>query len=318
MTTLEPFTLDVAAARRVYDEQRWMHVPGGVSADLMAALTVQVADLIGSSAHEVEGWRYPDKKEQYLWDLPAGLSVERLCRAVAECTGMDPDRTVLSERHLKVYSAVAPELPAPHKDRSASQVTVGIGVDIPADSLLALWPEGDDTYNPYPSAAEWRNTRHPDELPELVTAENDPLMVDLRRGDVVMFAGACFYHERHRPASTSVLYLKFNDIGLDPLGEDPRTVAAEVRSAELEAVGIDRTHTATVSPRLIGLRADEFFPTLGSTISARTFDSEHGIRLTDAEGDLLRALAADGPTTVAPLDPEPLESLVSKGLVLIS
>lgn len=322
ITKLEPFAFDAEAVRRTYDEQRWVHVSGGVSDALMAALTVQVAELIGSTDHEVEGWRYPDKKEQYLWEFPEGLSVERLCRAVAECTGLDPDRTVLSERHLKVYSAIAPELPAPHKDRSASAVTVGIGVDIPADSLLALWAEGDVTYNPYPSAAEWRNTRHADELPELVTAAHEPVMVDLRRGDVVMFAGACFYHERHRPASTSVLYLKFNDLGIDPLGEDPRTIAAEARSAQIESGQIesgrfDGSSVAFVSPRLIGLRTDELFPGLGSIVTARTFDAEHGIRLTDAEADALRALAAAGPTAVAAIDAESLAPLVRKGLVLL-
>jgi hypothetical protein len=317
MTTLEPFALDVPAARRTFESQQWLHGPGGVSDELMTAVTEQVARLIGSSEHEVADWRYPDKKEQYLWELPEGLSIERLCRAVAECTGMDPERTVLAERHLKVYSATAPATPAPHKDRSASMVTVGIGVDIPDDSRLVLWPDSDISYNPYPSAAEWRNTRHADELPEVVTGGLDPIEVDLRRGDVVMFAGARFYHERLRPASTSVLYLKFNDLGIDPLGEDPRTVAAEQRSAEVEAAGIGASTGVSVSPRLIGLRTDEFFPALGSSVSARTFDAEHGIRLTGAEAELLRSLATGGPTHVAGLDPEPLESLVHKGLVLL-
>lgn len=318
MTTLEPFALDVPAARRTFESEQWLHVPGGVSDELMEAVTVQVAALIGSSEHEVTEWRYPEKKEQYLWELPAGLSVERLCRAVAECTGMDPERTVLAERHLKVYSATAPATPAPHKDRSASMVTVGIGVDIPEDSRLVLWPDSDTTYNPYPSAAEWRNTRHADELPEVVTGGLDPLEVDLRRGDVVMFAGARFYHERLRPASTSVLYLKFNDLGIDPLGEDPRTVAAEERSAAVESGGITSPTTVSVSPRLIGLRTDEFFPGLGSSVSARTFDAEHGIRLTGAEADVLRTLTASGPAQIADLETEPLQSLVRKGLALLA
>ena len=53
-------------------------------------------------------------------------------------------------------------------------------------------------------------------------------------------------------------------------------------------------------------------------MSARTFDAEHGIRLTDAEADLLRTLAARGRSQVAGFDPEPLESLVAKGLVLLA
>lgn len=317
MTTVDPFAFNVTAARRSYESEQWMHAPGGVSDELMAAVTAQVAELIGSPEHEVADWRYPDKKEQYLWELPAGLPIERLCGAVAECTGMDPDRTVLAERHLKVYSSVAPEMPAPHKDRSASMVTVGIGVDIPADSRLVLWPDSDMTYNPYPSASEWRNTRHADELPEVVTGDLDPVEVDLRRGDVIMFAGARFYHERLRPASTSVLYLKFNDLGIDPLGEDPRTVEAERRSQAIEARGRDGSTSVSVSPRVIGLRTDEFFPGLGSSVSARTFDAEHGVRLSAAEATLLHALAANGSSSADRLDPDALATLLRKGLVVL-
>lgn len=316
-TILEPFAFDVAAARRSYDSRQWMHAAGGVSDGLMAALTAQVADLIGSADHEVDQWRYPDKKEQYLWELPAGLSVEHLCRVVAEATGMDPARTVLSERHLKVYSASAPAMPPPHKDRSASTVTVGIGVDIPADSHLVLWPDADTTFNPYPSAAEWRNTRHPEELPEVVTADIEPVVVDLRRGDVVMFAGARFYHERHRPASTSVLYLKFNDLGLDPLGEDPRTVAAEEHSRSITSAGVTDDRSVSINPRVIGIRTDELFPDLGTSSSARTFDHEHGIRLTDDEADVLRSLARTGPAAAGTLDGDLVERLLRLGLVLL-
>lgn len=319
-TMTEPFQFDMASARTRYDEVGYIHAPAGVSESMMAVITEQVADLMGSSEHELEGWRYPEKKEQFLWQLPNGLSVEALCSAVAQTTGMNPATTVLSERHLKVYSATAPEMPPPHKDRSASTVTVGIGVDIPADSRLVLWPDTETEFNIFPTAAEWRNTRHAGELPEVVTAGVAPVEIDLRRGDVVMFRGANFYHERHKPASTAVLYLKFNDSGLDPLGEDPRTIDAELRSAELAEGGAFETSRVAVSPRLISLRTEDFLPNLGMVRTARLLGVDAGVRLSDEEADLLGALARSGEVPIAEIAGagETIERMVERGLVILS
>lgn len=320
VTRLDPFQFDVESVRADYDRTRWVHVRGGASGELMATITDQAAALIGSSQADLENWRYPEKKEQYLWELPEGLDVSELCRVVALSTGMDPERTVLSERHLKVYSATAPEMPPPHKDRSASTVTVGVGVDIPADSRLVLWPEVDQTYNPYPTAAEWRDTRSPDELPELVVEGVDPIEVDLRRGDVVMFAGAEYYHERYRPARTTVLYLKFNDLGLDPLGEDPRTVAAERRSVELERDGVTVDSVVAINPRVIGIRRDELFPALATVASVRVFGDAEGTQISADEAELLSELSRHGARRVGDVvdSPEAMSRLIRLGLVLLA
>jgi hypothetical protein len=317
---VDPFRFDLASARATYDKSRWFHASGGVGEELMAMITGQVASLIGPEQHDLKDWRYPEKKEQFLWELPEGLEIEALCRAVALITGLDAERTVLSERHLKVYSSTAPEMPPPHKDRSASTVTVGIGVDIPAESRLALWPGVDQTYNPYPTAAEWSESRAPNDRPELVTAEIPPLEIDMRRGDVVLFAGAEFYHERHHPACTTVLYLKFNDLGIDPLGEDPRTVEAEHRSREIECEGVMGDHTICVSPRIIGIRTDDLFPGLGVVSSPLTFGSPPGCTLSSGEADVLRLLSSEGPRRVSEL-PGSIEGiglLLRQGLVLVS
>lgn len=319
-TVTEPFSYDIPSALAQYEAVGYVHASQGVSTEMMAVITDQIAELMGSSEHELEGWRYPEKKEQFLWQLPEGLSVESLCAAVARTTGMDPETTVLSERHLKVYSATAPEMPPPHKDRSASTVTVGIGVDIPVESRLVLWPDTDTSFNVFPTAAEWRNTRHAEEMPEVVTEGIAPVEIDLRAGDVVMFRGANFYHERHMPARTAVLYLKFNDRGLDPLGEDPRTVEAEARSAQLAGEGLSATSCVAVSARLISLRTEDLLPDLGLVRTARLFGSDAGVRLTDDEADVLGALARSGRTTVrnTGAETEMFERLVKLGLVVLS
>jgi hypothetical protein len=317
---VEPFGYDVVAARSAYEQQGWFHAPGGATPQLMEAVTEQVGRLIGGGDHELETWRYPDKKQQFLWELPEGLSVQDLCRTVAESTGLNPERTVLSERHLKVYSANAPALPPPHKDRSASTVTVGIGVDGPADSRLVLWPESDVIYNPFPTAAEWRESRHSEEAPEIVTRDAPRVEFDLRRGDAVLFRGANLYHERHRPACTTVLYLKFNDKGLDPLGEDPRTVAAEQRSRELEREGVSGRLRVALSPRVVGIRSEQMFGDLGVIESARMVGTGAGVRLSATDAAALRRLASDGPCPASGLEGgvELVERLARWGLVLLS
>jgi len=315
-----PFTFDETAAAKQYAEHGWFHAPGGVSPELMAVLTQLVATTLGTGSGELGDWAYPEKKSQFLLELPDESHLEMIRRSVALTTGMDPDRTVISERHLKVYSSTAPAMPPAHKDRSASRVTVGIGIDIPEESRLVMWPAVDREYNPYPTAAEWRETRHECELPEHLTADIDPIEIDMRRGDVVMFRGAEIYHERHRPASTSVLYLKFNDIGLDPLGEDPNTLRAEDLSARILSNGEAQNPVVRVSPRLVGLRTDELFPNLGTIAYARTIENERAIRLTAREADLLRSVANSGSVAMADIDNSDkiVERLAEFGLVVLS
>ena len=37
---------------------------------------------------------------------------------------------------------------------------------------------------------------------------------------MIVFLGSSIYHERIRPRGTSVIYIKVNDEGFDPLGEN--------------------------------------------------------------------------------------------------
>lgn len=316
-TITKPFTYDESAARQDYDDNGWFIASNGVADTLMQTLTDQVATMLGDDATELGEWRYPDKKSQFLLDLP-DEQLREICDAVANSTGLDPATTVISERHLKVYSATAPAMPPAHKDRSASAVTVGIGIDIPADSRLVLWPTVDDTYNPYPTAAEWRQTRHDHELPERITDGIAPIEIDMRRGDVVMFRGARIYHERALPANTAVLYLKFNDFGLDPLGEDPSTVAAEQRTADVLAAGINDDTSIKCSARLVGIRTDELFPELATVTYARTIEDERAVRLEDDEAAILRDLRSGASTVDAVgASTELAERLARLGLVTL-
>ena len=318
-TNLAPFSFDNAAMKSHFDEHGWFYAQGGTTPELLSTITEQVAELMDQGS-DLADWRYPEKKEQFLWDLPAGLTADSLCRSVANATGLNPDRTRIAERHLKVYSATAPETPPAHKDRSASMITVGIGIDIPEDSRLVIWPNDHNEPNPYPTSQEWRATREPNELPEVVLASLTPTEVNLQRGDVVMFRGAEIYHERHRPASTTVLYLKFNDCDLDPLGEDPRTVDAETLSNERSASGIPSDATIRVSPRVIGLRTDNLFPTGEPQRYARMFGYEPGIPLSETEANLVAKVLQTQPagsSQFADTEADAAERLVRLGILLL-
>ena len=64
----------------------------------------------------------------------------------------------------------------------------------------------------------------PSEQPQqtLATARGEVVLYD-KPGDVTAFHGSAVWHLRRQSASTVIVYLKCNDFGSDPLGEDPRT-----------------------------------------------------------------------------------------------
>ncbi len=321
ITMLEPFRFDVAAAAARFRSEGWMHAAGGVDPTFLATIVAQTERLVDEHTNELERWRFPDKKLQFLWELPEGLTIDRLCAAVAAVAGLDPDTTVLAERHLKVYRDVAEAMPPAHKDRSASTLTVGIGISIPPESRLVLWPHDHLERNPFPTSAEWRQSRRPDELPERALADLTPIEVDMRAGDVVMFRGAEIYHERYRPANASVLYLKFNDLGLDPLAEDPRTPVLEATSAAMAAQGFDGVRTLRLSRRVVGLRTEEFFPFGEHHTFARILDNDTGVHLDDREVELLRRVAGERAVPIEALDAEDraaARALLGFGILLAS
>lgn len=319
-SVVEPFLFDVASVRARFEADGWFIAEGACNPVLLDDIESQLRTFVDEGAGELADWRVHGKKAQALWDLPAGLDVEALCAAIAEVTGLDPKRTVIAERHLKVYSASAPERPPAHKDRSASTVTVGIAVDVPAQSRLVLWPSADRVHNPFPTSEEWRGSLDPQDLPERVLDGVAPVELRMGRGDVVAFRGAEIYHERHQPAGAALLYLKFNDVGLDPLGEDPRTPLLEERSRELSAEGLPASGVLEVSPRVVGLRSEEYFPSGPVRVFARLLGRSPGVPLSEADVALVRTSHGDRGLAVAALAPAEIaaaERLVRLGVLVL-
>jgi len=137
---------------------------------------------------------------------------------MARLTGIGPQDFTISERHLKVYDEAADPWPAPHKDRNASHFSIGLPVVLPEGSSVCVFPD----LEPGPNTEERAVFLSPPpggtarDIYRSARAE----ILNERLGDMVVFLGSALFHERVNGAGTSVLYIKVNGRGEDPLGEN--------------------------------------------------------------------------------------------------
>jgi hypothetical protein len=238
-------------------------------------------------------------KEQYVLDLPdpAGL-LAQLFDTVGALCGLDRSRLVLSERHVNVYAGDAASRPRPHKDRLASQVSVGVTIAVRPGSRLVLWPDDDRGTNPLqrPGLTE---SLPPHEAPECTLSDRREVIVRDAPGDVMVFPGSTMWHTRRNPAGAVVVYFKCNDFASDPLGEDPRTFGAEEcsrrmaqRPAEMPRAAIALSRRFECVTREHPVRIDAEW--INVHVAGRP-----PVRITEPEYALLRAV--DGGATVGEL-----------------
>lgn len=221
--------MDWAAA---YQRDRWIHQPGGATDEFVDYVREFVADATTNPLH---GLGIGGAKDQLLLEFPPGFDVQaQLLTPIALLAGLDPEKITLSERHIKMYSADADPLPRPHKDRFASTISVGISIDIPEQSHLVLFPHDALTVNPLLRAG-LIDALPPSEHPQHTLAAAREVVLYDKPGDVTAFHGSAVWHLRRQSASTIIVYLKCNDFGSDPLGEDPRTAGRRAVSERLLA-----------------------------------------------------------------------------------
>lgn len=301
---MKTFAFDAADAADhagAYQHNGYVHIRDGITREFQAFALGQLQRLLAAEA-KLQRWEFRDKKSQYLFDFPEGsdwpIGVKA---AVAAVAGLPADRLTVCERHIKAYHANAPETPPPHKDRVASQVAVGIALAIPEGSDVVLYPHHHREVNPFATTELLRRSLDDDALPEKLLAGVEPVRIDTRPGDVLMFRGSSIYHERHRPANSVVLYLKFNAYALDPLGEDPQTGPARTRSLSvLDACGERELLAlrAAPSPRLEQVTRTYSRLAWKEILQARVW-GEKEFNLSEEEFRLLRA--AEGMVTIEEL-----------------
>lgn len=213
-----PFKYDLGTHRKQFERDGYILLKDVLSPVFLAYLEDFHAKSRQGAVAEYNQWRIGGKKQQFLFDFPSEDVARRFRAGIAELTGMAENRIAVSERHLKQYDADAPEFPAPHKDRGASKISIGLPVHLGPGTSVCVFPNLDRS----PNTAERAVFMTPQDHPGLESIYNSPDALLLREqlGDMIVFLGSTIYHERIRPRGTAVLYIKVNDEGADPLGEN--------------------------------------------------------------------------------------------------
>jgi hypothetical protein len=224
-----PFKRDLSAYRQKLERDGFVLLKDVLSESFMDSLREFHARSRSGGVAEYGQWRIGGKKHQFLYDFPTQDFAERFRRDLAALTGLRDETFTISERHLKQYEEDAPDYPAPHKDRGASKYSIGLPVHLGPETSVCVFPHLDRSPNESERAVFMTEQDHPG-LPEIYnSAEALPLNEEL--GDMIVFLGSAIYHERIRPRGTAVLYIKVNDEGFDPLGENIYAPAREMAAA---------------------------------------------------------------------------------------
>lgn len=285
------FDLDVDAERKRYVERGWIHAASGVTDEFLSHLRETVDARI--AAGSLTGPGLAGAKEQFLFDFPVEVDLEaELLDPVAAMFGLNRDRLTLSERHLKAYDADADPDPLPHKDRLASTVSLGITIRAPEGTRAFLHPDDQRDENPFMGPhllASLSDDRHP------TTALDPAAATEIadRPGDVLAFPGSSVWHGRRHAAGAVLLYLKFNDFGADPLGEDPRAARRRASSDRLVAAAPD--HARVHSGRALVSLSERAIPPRWERITVAEVWDRSPLWLSDTEEHVLR-MAAESPT----------------------
>ena len=212
------FKYDPGAHASDLRERGFAHLRDVLADEFVSCLTDFHAAAMAEASRESEAWKIARKKRQFVFDFPSPEVAAEFRRGMSALTGIDEADFTISERHLKVYDREAPPFPAPHKDRAASHFSIGMPVDLPEGSTVCVFPE----LEPGPNTKERAVFLTPvhDADPAVLYDAPGAVMLNEAVGDLVVFLGSSIFHERVRSAGTSVLYVKANGTGDDPLGED--------------------------------------------------------------------------------------------------
>lgn len=212
------FNYDPGAAHAEFEQAGYVHLRSVLDPDVVEHLMQYLEMALSDGQDEQQHWRIPGKKRQFLFDFPNLAWAAEFRRAMATMTGIDPDHFTISERHLKVYEDDADPWPIPHKDRAASEVSIGLPIVIPRQSSACVFPTLQRGPNLEERAVFLTALDHP--LPGQIYKTEDCVMLHEQPGDIIAFLGSELNHERVHPAGAAILYIKVNGAGSDPLNEN--------------------------------------------------------------------------------------------------
>ena len=290
---MKVFDFDPAEYRGIYREQGWIFVPDGMDGDFLAAVTSFAQRSFGD--HVVSGRAIAGAKSQALYEFPPDVDFpDHLFDVVAEVAGLNRASMTLSERHIKAYDANAAPNPTAHKDRLASQVSVGLSIAVPEGSHLVLYPTADRSPNPWNVSSALLERLPPEQHPDVVLRGAEEICIPDAPGDVVMFAGSSMWHLRRNPANTINLYLKFNDFGSDPLGEDPSTERRRERTAAVLASGNLEDRVPALARQMDGITREYTRAGWRENLLAGVWNQPH-LPLSESQFELLLRIDGERP-----------------------
>lgn len=212
------FKYDPGGAFSEFKTRGYVHLKDVLEAPFLEHIASFYRHSMESEDNEKRDWKIYGKKRQFLYDFADDTAALQFRDGMARLTGIEPERFTISERHLKVYDASAEEWPAPHKDRAASEISIGLPVHLPEGSTVCVFPELQFGPNEVERAVFLNSDDHPD-LGNVYKSEK-AVMLNEAVGDIVCFLGSAIFHERVKAAGAAVLYIKVNGDGRDPLGEN--------------------------------------------------------------------------------------------------
>lgn len=292
--TTQLFRFSPAAYARDFARDGYVHIKSGATEEFYKKMALQVDEHIRTKP--MKEFAVGDK-QQAMYDFPDDSDyVQQLFRAVGGVCGFAPDDLVLSERHIKAYEASADPEPHAHKDRFASEISLGISVHVREGSTLILYPHDELEVNPFNASTLLRASLSPDRHPEPRLKKARRVEINDAPGDVVIFRGHKIWHLRANPAQTTMLYLKLNAMNCDPLGEDPRTVLFRKNTEAAAQLGDEQLERLIP---MIGRRVDymhKFYNRNWQEVSGVVLWGEHHFTIDEHEMKALRAV--DGKRTV--------------------
>jgi hypothetical protein len=296
---------DPAHYSEAFARDGYVHIHEGVTEEFYAKLANQVDENL--HARSMKEFALGDK-QQAMYEFPAdGDYVHEFFDAVGKVCGIKPGELVFSERHVKAYEAGAEPQPLAHKDRFASQISVGISVHVQQGSTLVLYPDDMTEVNPFNSSKELRASLAPDRQPEPALKSMHCVEIQDSPRDVIIFHGNSVWHLRKNAALTTMLYLKLNAFNCDPLGEDPYT--KEHREQTHTAIAQEDGQFELMVPQ-IGRRVDyihRYYSRNWDEVLGVVLWNENHFTIDDQEFALLKAV--DGKSKVKTI----LESLNTNG-----
>lgn len=212
------FRYDPGAGHAQFAERGFVHLKNVLTAEFLSSLRKFYEASQRDPANEKSEWKILGKKRQFLFEFPSHETAIAFRTGMAGLTGINPKDFTISERHLKVYDASAPPWLSPHKDRSASEISIGLPIRLPKGSSACMFPNLQSGPNLEDHAVFLESDTGTD--PEELYQSEGAVMLNEQVGDVIVFLGSAIFHERVRAAGTAVLYIKVNGTGQDPLGEN--------------------------------------------------------------------------------------------------